>query len=129
MCREFLGAQKYEDLTYLTFLNGPQILGVKLLQFHTRLVEQYIGQTEENMKTVLEEAKGNVLFIDETYTLFTGSDDHKNFGRRVLDSLLTVLSLPDSDILIVFTGYTKEMDVVLNTNPRLSGRFPYRYYF
>lgn len=95
----------------------------------TRLVGQYIGQTEENMKTVLEEAKGNVLFIDEAYTLFTGADDHKDFGRRVLDSLLTVLSQPDSDMLIVFAGYTKEMDVMLNTNPGLAGRFPYRYNF
>ena len=95
----------------------------------TRLVGQYIGQTEENMKTILEEAKGNVLFIDEAYTLFTGSDDHKDFGRRVLDSLLTVLSQPDSDRLIVFAGYTKEMDAMLNTNPGLAGRFPYRYYF
>ena len=95
----------------------------------TRLVGQYIGQTEENMKTVLEEAKGNVLFIDEAYTLFTGADDHKDFGRRVLDSLLTVLSQPDSDMLIVFAGYTKEMDAMLNTNPGLAGRFPYRYNF
>ena len=31
----------------------------------TRLVGQYIGQTEDNMKAILEEAKGNVLFIDE----------------------------------------------------------------
>lgn len=86
---------------------------------HTKLVGQYIGQTEENMKTVLEEAKGNILFIDEAYTLFTSSDDHKDFGRRVIDSLPAVLSQPDSDMLIeiVFTGYTKEMDVMLNTNP------------
>ena len=95
----------------------------------TRLVGQYIGQTEENMKAVLEEAKGNVLFIDEAYTLFTGSEDPRDFGRRVLDSLLTVLTQPNPDMLIVFAGYTKEMDAMLNTNPGLAGRFPYRYHF
>ena len=31
----------------------------------TRLVGRYIGETEENMKTILDEARGNVLFIDE----------------------------------------------------------------
>lgn len=95
----------------------------------SKLVGQYIGQTEENMKAVLEEAKGNVLFIDEAYTLFTGDEDPKDFGRRVLDSLLTVLTQPNPDMLIVFAGYTKQMDVMLSTNPGLSGRFPYRYHF
>ena len=95
----------------------------------TRLVGQYIGQTEENMKTVLEEAKGNVLFIDEAYTLFTGPDDSKDFGRRVLDSLLTVLTQPNPDMLIVFAGYEKEMNAMLSFNVGLSSRFPYRYHF
>ncbi len=95
----------------------------------TRLVGRYIGETEENMKAVLEEARGNVLFIDEAYNLYDGSGDRKDFGARVIDSLLTVLSQPDPDILIVFAGYEKEMDALLNTNPGLTGRFPYKYRF
>lgn len=95
----------------------------------TKLVGQYIGQTEENVKALLEEAKGNVLFIDEAYTLVTGADDKRDFGRRVLDSLLTVLTQPDPDMLIVFAGYEKEMEAMLSTNVGLSGRFPYRYHF
>ncbi len=95
----------------------------------TRLVGQYIGQTEDNMKLILEEAKGNVLFIDEAYTLVTGADDKKDFGRRVLDSLLTVLTQPDPDMLIVFAGYENEMQAMLSTNVGLAGRFPYRYHF
>ena len=81
------------------------------------------------MKMVLEEAKGNVLFIDEAYTLNTGGDDRKDFGGRVLDSLLTVLTQPNPDMLIVFAGYPKEMDAMLATNPGLAGRFPFRYHF
>ena len=95
----------------------------------TRLVGQYIGQTEDNMKLILEEAKGNVLFIDEAYTLVTGADDKKDFGRRVLDSLLTVLTQPNPDMLIVFAGYENEMQAMLSTNVGLAGRFPYRYHF
>ena len=95
----------------------------------TRLVGQYIGQTEDNMKVVLEEAKGNVLFIDEAYNLDVGSDDRKDFGGRVLESLLPVLTLPDPDMLVIFAGYEKEMDAMLDSNPGLSGRFPYRYQF
>ena len=81
------------------------------------------------MKAILEEAKGNVLFIDEAYTLVTGADDKKDFGRRVLDSLLTVLTQPNPDMLIVFAGYKNEMQAMLSTNIGLAGRFPYRYHF
>ena len=95
----------------------------------TRLVGRYIGETEENMKAVLEEARGNVLFIDEAYNLYDGSGDRKDFGARVIDSLLTVLSQPDPDMMVIFAGYEKEMDAMLNTNPGLTGRFPYKYRF
>ena len=95
----------------------------------TRLVGRYIGETEENMKSILEEARGNVLFIDEAYTLYDGGGDRKDYGARVIDSLLTVLTQPDPDMLIVFAGYEKEMDAMLQTNPGLFGRFPYKFRF
>ena len=95
----------------------------------TRLVGRYIGETEENMKAVLEEARGNVLFIDEAYNLYEGAADKKDYGAKVIDSLLTVLSQPNPDMVIIFAGYEKEMDAMLNSNPGLMGRFPYKYRF
>ena len=94
-----------------------------------RLVGRFIGETEENMKKILEEARGNVLFIDEAYTLYDGSEDRKDFGSKVIDSLLTVLSHPNPDMIIIFAGYEKQMDAMLNANPGLMGRFPYKYRF
>ena len=94
-----------------------------------RLVGRFLGETEDNMKNVLEQAKGNVLFIDEAYTLYTGGDDRMDYGARVLESLLTVLTQPDPDMLIVFAGYKMQMDAMFSANPGLSGRFPYRYHF
>ena len=95
----------------------------------TRLVGRYIGETEENMKSVLEEARGNVLFIDEAYNLYEGTADRKDYGAKVIDSLLTILSQPNPDMIIIFAGYEKEMDAMLNSNPGLMGRFPYKYRF
>lgn len=95
----------------------------------TRLVGRYIGETEENMKSVLEEARGNVLFIDEAYNLYEGTVDRKDYGAKVIDSLLTVLSQPNPDMVIIFAGYEKEMDAMLTSNPGLMGRFPYKYRF
>ena len=95
----------------------------------TRLVGRFIGETEENMKAVLEEARGNVLFIDEAYNLYEGAVDRKDYGAKVIDSLLTVLSQPNPDMVIIFAGYEKEMDAMLTSNPGLIGRFPYKYRF
>lgn len=95
----------------------------------TRLVGRYIGETEENMKNVLEEARGNVLFIDEAYNLYEGAADRKDYGSKVIDSLLTVLSQPNPDMVIIFAGYEKEIDAMLNSNPGLMGRFPYKFRF
>ena len=95
----------------------------------THMVGRFIGETEDNMKLLLEEARGNVLFIDEAYTLYDGASDRKDFGCRVIDSLLTVLAQPDPDMLIVFAGYEKEMDAMLSINPGLFGRFPYKFRF
>lgn len=95
----------------------------------TRLVGRYVGETENNMKIVLAEAHGNVLFIDEAYNLYNGADDCQDYGNHVLDSLLTVLAQPNPDMVIILAGYEKEMDAMLNSNPGLSGRFTYKYRF
>ena len=95
----------------------------------TRLVGRYVGETENNMKTLLAEARGNVLFIDEAYNLYDGSGDHQDYGSHVLESLLTVLSQPNPDMVIILAGYEKEMDAMLDSNPGLSGRFTYKYRF
>lgn len=95
----------------------------------TRLVGRYVGETENNMKIVLAEAHGNVLFIDEAYNLYNGADDRQDYGNHVLDSLLTVLAQPNPDMVIILAGYEKEMDAMLNSNPGLSGRFTYKYRF
>lgn len=92
------------------------------------MIGQYIGETEEIMKRLLEEARGNVLFVDEAYTLYSKNDE-KDFGRHALESLLDVLSQRKPDMLIIFAGYQREMDKLMTMNPGLLGRFPYKFHF
>lgn len=94
----------------------------------TNIIGQYIGQTEENMNELLKEARGNILFIDEAYTLYT-EDDNRDYGRHAIETLLTVLSRKDPDMVIIFAGYEKEMDSLLQMNPGLASRFPYKLHF
>ena len=96
----------------------------------SKLVGRYIGDTENNVQALLEQAKGNVLFIDEAYNLFNGSnDDRKDYGHRVIESLLTVLSQKNPDLIVILSGYEKEMIQMLETNPGMKGRFPYHFKF
>ena len=60
----------------------------------TDLVGEYIGQTEKKMKEVIDKARGGVLFIDEAYTLIEKDTYSKDYGKEVIQALLTVLSEP-----------------------------------
>ena len=93
------------------------------------MVGRFIGQTEQNMQVLLEQAQGNVLFIDEAYTLCDTVDDRKDFGYRALECLLTVLSQKSPDMVVVMAGYEKDMDRMLDANQGMRGRFPYRLHF
>ena len=93
------------------------------------IVGRYIGQTEQNMQHLLEQARGNVLFIDEAYSLIDTADDRKDFGYRAIECLLTVLSGKNPDMVVIMAGYAKDMDRMLDANPGLRGRFPHHLHF
>ena len=93
------------------------------------LVGEFIGQTEKNVSNILKRARGNVLFVDEAYALFADKDDSRDYGRRVVESLLTVLAEPDPDMLIIFAGYKDDMERLMSMNDGLKGRFPHEFHF
>lgn len=94
-----------------------------------QLVGPYIGRTEENMTELLKQARGNVLFIDEAYTLCDTKEDRKDFGNHVIESLLPVMADPQSDILVIFAGYEDEMERLMEVNQGLRGRFGHHFHF
>ena len=95
----------------------------------TKLVSEWIGATEKNTKSAIESASGGVLFIDEAYNLFTGANDKKDYGMRVIETLLTALSADDTDMIVILAGYTEEMNQMLEANPGMKSRFPYIFHF
>ncbi len=103
--------------------------GHTIITGRAQLVGEYIGDTESKMNQVIQEARGGVLFIDEAYTLFTDSDDKRDYGNRVLESLLTLLSEPNPDCIIILAGYEHEMKRLLSMNPGLKDRFPTHLHF
>lgn len=89
------------------------------------LVGSYRGETERKMRSVLNQARGNILFIDEAYQLYEPS----GYGSDVLDSLLTTLSKDGLDMIVILAGYTKDMERLLDMNEGLRSRFPYTFHF
>ena len=85
------------------------------------LVAGYVGQTAKQTQAKIEEAMGNVLFIDEVYTLSRGGEN--DFGKEAIDTLLTAMENHRDKLVVIVAGYTNLMSEFLKTNPGLCSRF------
>ena len=88
----------------------------------SQMVGQYIGETEFKMRNLLERAHGNILFIDEAYQLVEGGD--RDYGRIVMNTLLTELGKDNLDMVVILAGYTAPMKQLLESNEGIESRFP-----
>lgn len=90
------------------------------------LVGQFIGESERRTLSKINEARGGILYIDEIYSLTesSGGADTKDYGMKVLDTLMPVLSDPDSGVMVIGAGYPDNIRHFLKANPGLTSRFP-----
>ena len=86
------------------------------------LVAGYVGQMSMKTREVLESALGGVLFIDEAYSLNSGSSN--DFGKESIEEILKFMEDHRRDIVIILAGYTKEMAEFLQMNSGLKSRIP-----
>ena len=95
----------------------------------SKLVGEFIGDAEKNTVNAINSASGGVLFIDEAYNLFVERGDKKDYGMRVIETLLTYLGSDETDMMVVLAGYSGEMNRMLEANPGMKSRFPYIFHF
>ncbi|MFC4063603.1 AAA family ATPase [Actinoplanes subglobosus] len=86
------------------------------------LVAGYAGQTAPRTRSIVHQALGGVLFIDEAYTLLSGPTD--DYGREALETLMTLLENHRGEFVCVLAGYPAQMQALLDGNPGLRGRIP-----
>lgn len=91
------------------------------------LVGRYIGETAIKTREVLESALGGVLFIDEAYSLAKGGEN--DFGGEAIDEILKFMEDHREDIVLIFAGYTKDMQKFLEMNEGLRSRIPNVFHF
>lgn len=88
---------------------------------------QYIGHTGKRTQAVVEYSRGMVLFIDEAYLL--NSDGAGDFGAEALGVLLDAMEKYRKDFVVIFAGYDKEMQDMLNMNSGLRSRISQTFHF
>lgn len=85
------------------------------------LVAEYVGQTAVKTNAIIDSALDGVLFIDEAYSLISGSSN--DYGKEAISTLLKRMEDDRSRLVVILAGYTKEMKDFIDTNPGLQSRF------
>lgn len=92
------------------------------------LCGRYVGETSPRTSAICRDAYGSVLFIDEAYSLMSGSND-RDYGREAIQTLLTEMENHRDDFCVILAGYTKQMHEMMNENTGLKGRIPFEIEF
>jgi hypothetical protein len=84
-----------------------------------------VGESQRLARSIVENAKGKVLLIDEAYGL-----DDKMYGKQALDTIVELVSgKPGEDITVVMAGYQAPMEKMFREqneglNPRFNASKP-----
>ncbi len=91
------------------------------------LVAGYVGQTAIKTSEVIDRAKGGLLFIDEAYSLSSGSAN--DFGNEAIETLLKRMEDQRGQFVVIVAGYTDNMQRFVESNPGLKSRFDKTFMF
>src|SRR5699024_9657825 len=72
------------------------------------IVGEYIGQTAQKTRMLIQKAQGGVLFIDEAYSL--GRGGHKDIGREAIDTMVKHMEDYHEDLVVLLDGYQQAME-------------------
>jgi SpoVK/Ycf46/Vps4 family AAA+-type ATPase len=92
----------------------------------SQLVGSFVGQTEENVRRVVERSIGGVLFIDEAYSLKREGQSGNDYGQAAIDTLVSLMTGSEygGKFAVILAGYPEEMRTFIDSNPGLRSRFP-----
>ena len=95
----------------------------KLIEVTSKdLIAEYVGQTAIKTNEVIKKALGGVLFIDEAYML---GDKNNSYNDDAIGTLIAEMENNRDNLVVIFAGYTKEMQSFLNSNSGISSRIGY----
>ncbi len=97
----------------------------------SQLVGSFVGQTEENVRALVQRSMGRVLFIDEAYSLKRDGQTGNDYGQTAIDTLVSLMTGNEFEgrFAVILAGYPEEMRTFLDANPGLRSRFPKSNFF
>lgn len=93
------------------------------------LCGRYVGETAPKTSEICRNAYGSVLFIDESYSLYAGDDNSRDYGKEAIDTLIAEMENNRDKMVVIMSGYPDEMETLMKANPGLAGRMPYEIRF
>lgn len=120
-------ARLFAELYYkLGFIRENKIIEVTSKD----LIGTHLGETAPKTQAVIESALGGVLFIDEAYTIMASKGgSNSNYPAECIGTICKAMELYSKDLIIIFAGYTKEMNDFINANQGLMSRIGYEIEF
>ncbi|WP_172623379.1 AAA family ATPase [Arabiibacter massiliensis] len=91
------------------------------------LVGTAVGWTAPKVAKLFRRAKGSVLFIDEAYSL----DDkgRGGYGEEAIATIVDQMEKLRDDLVVIFAGYTREMERLFAVNQGLASRVGFQVEF
>jgi len=77
--------------------------------------------------SVIEKAMNGVLFIDEAYALADRGDN--SYNGEAIATLIQAMENYRDKLVVIFAGYTKEMQAFLDSNSGITSRIGYTLHF
>ena len=103
--------------------NGLLASGKMIEVGRSDLVGKYVGWTAAIVKEKFQAAKGGVLFIDEAYSLVEAREGL--YGDEAINTIVQEMENRRDEVVVIFAGYTDEMERFLEKNPGLRSRIAF----
>lgn len=117
-------ARLIADILYnLKYIKENKLIEVSVKD----LVAEYVGQTAPKTMSVIEKSLNGVLFIDEAYIL--ASSNNNSYNAEAIATLIQAMENYRDQLVVIFAGYTKEMQAFLDSNSGITSRIGYTLHF
>lgn len=94
------------------------------------LIGTHLGETAPKTQSVIDSAIDGVLFIDEAYTIMASrGGSNSNYSAECMATICKAMDLYKDRLIIIFAGFTKEMNDFINLNQGLMSRIGYELEF
>ena len=94
------------------------------------LIGSHLGETAPKTQSVIDTALDGVLLIDEAYTIMASKGGtSSNYSSECMATISKAMEIYKDRLVVIFAGYTKEMNDFINNNQGLMARIGYEIEF